>query len=118
MNVPVRIAAVLAVVVLAVGGAFFLSRPGQSTVRGPSVTPGASPAAVPSTSPTMSPSASAAAAPTWTATGAMTEARAYLDLVTLADGRILAVGGDGGTGSVASADPTTRAAGRGRPPGP
>jgi hypothetical protein len=80
MTMPIRITAAAVIGVLAVGGAYYLSRPVQSSVGPPAPTPSASPAA--------------SQASAWTRTGAPSVDRDVRGLtVSLGDGRVLTAAG-------------------------
>ena len=95
MTMPIRIAAAAVIGVLAVGGAFYLSRPAQPSVGPPGLTP----------------SASASAALPWSRTGSPAVDRDVAGItIALADGRVLVAGG--GRTALSSAeiyDPATAA---------
>ena len=78
MTMPIRIAAAAVIGVLAVGGAYYLSRPAQPSVGPPAPTP----------------SAAASATAAWTRTGAPAVDRDVRGIsIALADGRVLIAGG-------------------------
>ncbi len=111
-NMLFRFAAVALVGVLAVGGAFYLLRPGPAVIGGPTPTPGPTASASPSASPTTS--ASPTIVPvrpaSWTATGSMITPRSQFAAVLLPDGKVLALGGMNGNDPLSSAelyDPAT-----------
>jgi hypothetical protein len=116
MTMPIRLATAALIGVLVVGAAFYLSRPDQSAIGGPSPKPSPSQiASVPasqSASPSLavvvptSSSVVSARAPGWSATGGMTEARTQYTATLLSDGKVLvAGGGDRGTTSAELYDP-------------
>jgi len=111
-----RVAAVAVFGIVAVGGAFFLLRPGQTAVVGG---PGTTATAAPTVTPTVTPAPTASPTPTPTPTaqagltGPLVVGRQIHTATTLADGRVLVAGGfDDRDGALASAvifDPTKNA---------
>lgn len=98
MTMPIRVAAAAVIGVLAVGGAYYLSRSPQPSVGPPAPSPSASDAR-----PTTVASA-------WVTTGAMAAGRVNFPAILLADGRVLVAGGQSSGGATASAelfDPST-----------
>ena len=75
MNMPIRVAAAAVIGVLAVGGAFYLTRPDRPAVGGPSPEPSASEIASAPANPSASPSLAVIQPrePSWIATGDMIE---------------------------------------------
>jgi len=113
MTMPTRIAAAAVIGVLAVGGAYFLAQPGKPAVGvpGPTATPSPTAAASqPAT--TVRPTATPNPTPDIPAlTGPLGDGRQIHTATTLADGRVLVVGGfgnkDNPLASAALFDPTT-----------
>jgi len=111
-----RVAAAAVIGIVAVGGAFFLLRPGQTAVVGG---PGTTATAAPTVTPTVTPAPTASPTPTPTPTaqagltGPLVVGRQIHTATTLADGRVLVAGGfDDRDGALASAvifDPTKNA---------
>jgi N-acetylneuraminic acid mutarotase len=111
MTTPIRLAAAAVIGVLAVGGAFYLTRPDQTAVGGPSPEPSASEVASAPANPSASPSLAVIQPrePSWIATGDMIEGGRYRQTATLLpDGKVLVAGGGGfrsdGVFALASAD--------------
>jgi N-acetylneuraminic acid mutarotase len=106
MDTSARFAAAAVIAVIAVGGAFYLLRPGQPAVGTPSPTPSASssPAESADPSPTFVPARPAS----WTATGSMAGQVHGGIAVVLQDGRVLVMGGFSSPGPAAEVyDPRT-----------
>ena len=89
------VAAATVIGAIAVGAAFFVTRPDQPAVGGPSPSPNATSSPSASASPSTGPSAAVVAprAATWTATGKMIRPAADTWPLLLLDGRVLVVGG-------------------------
>ncbi len=89
------VAAATVIGVIAVGAAFFVTRPDQPAVGGPSPSPNATVSPSAPASPSASPSAAVVAprAATWTATGKMIDGPHRTHSHALLDGRVLVVGG-------------------------
>jgi hypothetical protein len=106
------VAAVVAVLVL--GGTFYLTRPSQPAIGGPSARPGqsssagasAGPPATPSPSIVSSPSLVGTRAASWTVTGSLNSKREDNTATPLSDGRVLVAGGAGTSAELY--DPRTR----------
>ena len=96
MTMPTRLAAAAVIGVIAVGSAFFLTRPDQPAVGGPSPDPRESMIATAQASPSTAVSRATAIQlrpPTWTGTGNLLEGRYGETATLLSDGRVLVVGG-------------------------
>ena len=95
------VAAATVIGVIAVGTAFFVTRPDQPAVGGPSQSPNATSSPSATASPSAGPSAAVVAprAATWTATGKMITSLFGNEAMLLPDGRVLVVGVGGGDGS-------------------
>jgi len=89
------VAAATVIGVIAVGAAFFVRRPDQPAVGGPSPSPNATSSPSAPGNPSAGPSAAVVAprAAAWTATGKMITLRTGQMAVLLLDGRVLVVGG-------------------------
>jgi len=98
MTMPMRVAAAAAIGVLAVGAAFYLARPDQPAIGGPSPVPSASHIASAPIGPSASPSLAVVRPrePSWIATGDMIGGGRYRQTATLLlDGKVLVAGGGG-----------------------
>jgi Galactose oxidase, central domain/Kelch motif len=98
MTMPIRLAAAAVIGVLAVGGALYLTRPGQPAVGGSGPAPSASAsasqsAATPSPTPTPTPAASTAMPSPMALTGPLGVGRQIQTSTLLADGRVVIAGG-------------------------
>ena len=97
------LAAAAVVAALVLGGTFYLTRPTQPAIGGPSARPGvnssggpsAGPSATPSPSFESSPSLVGTRAPSWTVAGSLNFKREGNTATLLSDGRVLVVGGAG-----------------------
>jgi N-acetylneuraminic acid mutarotase len=108
MPMSTRVAAAAVIAVIAVGGAFYLLRPGQPAAGPTGPTPGAS--SRPTRSAVPSPTVVPPAAASWTATGSMARPRDGGTAVLLEDGKVLVVGGNcpcDGTPGAEVYDPTS-----------
>jgi hypothetical protein len=99
-----RLAAAAVIAVLAVGGAFYVTRPSQPAVGGPSTTPGLSPNPSPATSP--SSSVVPAGVPSWSLTGSMSVVGGRT-ATRLVDGRVLVASGGPKDDAAELYDPVT-----------
>jgi N-acetylneuraminic acid mutarotase len=98
MTMPTRVAAAAVIGVLAVGGAFYLTRPDRPAVGGPSPEPSASEIASAPANPSASPSLAVIQPrePSWIATEDMIGGGRYRQTATLLpDGKVLVAGGGG-----------------------